>query len=89
VFDGVVRKYYPDFLIKLANGKMLILETKGQKSRQSEVKRKALEEWVAAVNETGEYGDWCCDVSYNVADVDGIVAKWADTTTKMDLPKSN
>ena len=29
VFDGVVRKYLPDFLIRLDNGKKLILETKG------------------------------------------------------------
>jgi type III restriction enzyme len=57
VFDGVVRKYYPDFLIKLTNGKTLILETKGQMNRQVAVKRKALEEWVAAVNSVGEYGD--------------------------------
>jgi len=77
VYDGVVRKYYPDFLIRLANGKMLILETKGQKSRQTEAKRKALEEWIDAVNGLGEYGEWCSDISYNIADVDGIIAKWS------------
>ena len=30
VFKGVVRKYRPDFLIRLTNGKMLVLEVKGQ-----------------------------------------------------------
>lgn len=34
VFDGVVRKYLPDFLIRLDNGKTLILETKGQETRR-------------------------------------------------------
>ena len=76
VFDGVVRKYLPDFLIRLDNGKTLILETKGQETRKDKEKRKALAEWVAAVNGLGEYGEWCNDVSYNVADVDGIIARY-------------
>lgn len=76
VFDGVVRKYLPDFLIQLDNGKTLILETKGQETRRDKEKRKALSEWVSAVNSMGEYGEWCNDVSYNIADVDGIIAKY-------------
>jgi type III restriction enzyme len=76
VFDGVVRKYYPDFLIRLTNGKMLVLETKGQEKRQDIEKRKVLEEWICAVNELETYGQWCSDVSRDVADVDGIIQKW-------------
>jgi len=79
VYDGVVHKYHPDFLIRLTDGKMLVLETKGRKNKQSEAKRKALEEWVSAVNGLGVYGEWCCDVSCNVADVDGIIGKWVVT----------
>lgn len=73
VFDGVVRKYLPDFLLRLDNRKILVLETKGQETRRDKEKRKALAEWVEAVNGLGEYGEWCNDVSYNVADVDGII----------------
>lgn len=76
VFDGVVRKYYPDFLIRLKNGRVLVLETKGQETRRDIEKRKSLAEWIEAVNGIGEYGEWCNDVSYNVADVDGIINKW-------------
>ena len=76
IFDGVVRKYVPDFLIRLDNGKTLILETKGQETRKDKEKRKALSEWISAVNGLGEYGEWRNDVSYNVADVDGIIAKY-------------
>ena len=75
VFDGVVRKYTPDFLVKLDNGKTLVLETKGQETRRDKEKRKALAEWIAAVNQFGEFGVWCNDVSYNVADVDGIITR--------------
>lgn len=77
VFDGVVRKYAPDFLIRLTNGKMLILETKGQETRRDIEKRKALNEWIQAVNSLGDYGEWHCAVSYNVADVDGIIERLA------------
>jgi type III restriction enzyme len=76
VYDGVVRRYYPDFLIRLANGRTLVLETKGQQTARDIEKRKALAEWVEAVNALGDYGEWCCDVSFDVADVDGIVARW-------------
>lgn len=75
-FDGVIRKYIPDFLIRLDNGKMLVLETKGQETRRDKVKREALAEWIEAVNNTGEFGLWFNDVSYDVADVDGIINKY-------------
>lgn len=76
IFDGVVRKYIPDFLVKLSNGKTLVLETKGQETRRDKEKRRAMSEWVEAVNSCEEYGEWCNDVSYNIADVDGIIAKY-------------
>jgi len=75
VFEGVVRKYYPDFLVKLSNKKTLVLETKGQPSPQSEAKKEALQEWVMAVNTLGEYGQWCSDESQSVADVDGVIQR--------------
>ena len=77
VFDGVVRKYYPDFIIRLSNGKTLVLETKGQVNRQTTEKRKSLEEWITAVNQLGDYGEWVSDISIDVADVDGIIAKYS------------
>ena len=55
VFDGMMRKYYPDFLIRLSNGKMLVLETKGQETSRDIEKRKALAEWIDAVNRLSEY----------------------------------
>ncbi|MCL2299762.1 MAG: type III restriction endonuclease subunit R, partial [Firmicutes bacterium] len=75
VYEGVVRKYFPDFLIRLRNGNMLVLETKGRRTPQSEAKRKALEEWTAAVNGLGEYGAWRSEVSYHIADVGEIIAR--------------
>lgn len=44
VYESIVRKYRPDFLVRLANGDMLLLETKGQEAEQDEVKRRYLDE---------------------------------------------
>jgi type III restriction enzyme len=41
---GVVRKYRPDFLIRLTTGDMLVLETKGQDTEQDRVRRRCLDE---------------------------------------------
>jgi type III restriction enzyme len=75
-YSGVTRTYYPDFLIKLDNGKTLVLETKGQNSPLTEAKRRALAQWTEAVNTLKEYGHWCSDISFNIADVDGIIEKY-------------
>ena len=58
VFDGVVRKYRPDFLIRLRGGRMLVLEVKGQESEQTSAKHGALDEWTRAVTAHGGFGEW-------------------------------
>lgn len=75
-YDGVVRKYWPDFLIRLDNGVTLVLETKGKEKDKDKAKRRALVEWIKAVNAAGEFGRWVNDVSYSVKDVDGIIGKY-------------
>jgi hypothetical protein len=43
VYRDVARKYRPDFLVRLSNGVMLVLETKGQDTEQGRVKRRYLD----------------------------------------------
>ena len=73
VFEGIVHKYRPDFIIKLKNGDYLVLETKGQDTHKDKTKRKFLDEWVRAVNAHGGFGKWQWAVSKNPADVKGII----------------
>lgn len=73
VYQGAVRKYRPDFLVKLSNGEYLVLETKGRETHQDKTKRLALAEWVDAVNQDGRFGKWHCAVSYHPKDVGGIL----------------
>lgn len=76
LFNGVVRKFFPDYLIRLTNGKTLILEVKGQDSEQNKVKRQHLDQWVEAVNQHGGFGEWCADVSFSVSDINDKLIKY-------------
>ncbi len=75
IFQGVVRKYRPDFLIRLSNGRYLILETKGKETDQDRTKREFLKEWLLAVNEHGGFGTWSADVAFHPGDVADILAR--------------
>lgn len=69
LWNGSRRRYIPDFLIRLRNGKTLVLEVKGQDSPQNKQKRQALDAWVNAVNQKGGFGVWCWDVVFDMAQV--------------------
>lgn len=77
VYRGVVRKYRPDFLIRLVTGDMLIVETKGQDTEQDRVKRQYLDEWVNAVNTHGGFGRWRWDVARQPGQIRDMLARHA------------
>ena len=81
VFQGVVRKYRPDFLIRLTSGTMLVLETKGQDTDRDRTKRMFLAEWVEAVNQHSGFGRWSCDVSTTPGDLRDILARHVHADT--------
>ena len=77
IYNGVVRKYRPDFLIRLRSGDMLVLETKGKDSDRDRTKRRFLDEWVNAVNTHGGFGRWRWDVSKAPGDLLDIIVRHA------------
>ncbi|HEV2380126.1 MAG TPA: DEAD/DEAH box helicase family protein [Terriglobia bacterium] len=77
VFQGIVKKYRPDYLIRVANGAALVLEVKGRDSQEGKTKREFLDEWVKAVNAHGGFGRWAWDVSFHPKDVAGVLRKHA------------
>jgi len=72
-YQGVTRKYYPDFIIKLTNGEFLVLETKGQDDERNRTKREFLDLWVRAVNAHSGFGKWGWAVSFDPNDVETII----------------
>ncbi len=79
IYRGVVRKYRPDFLMRLANGDMLVLETKGQDTEQDQVKRGYLDEWIRAVNAYGGFGHWRWAVAKSPGMIRDILLREAKT----------
>jgi len=77
LWNGAKRRYLPDFLIRLSNGRTLILEIKGEKSDLTKAKHAALEAWIQAVNSKGGFGVWCSDIAYEAGEIQDIIAKHA------------
>ena len=75
IYNGVVKRYLPDFLIRFKSGNHLILETKGQDSEQDRTKRRFLSQWVKAVNAHGSFGRWSWDVSKAPGEIEYILAR--------------
>ena len=76
-YNGVVRKYRPDFLIRMRSGGILVLEVKGQQTNEDDTKHRYMREWIEAVNEDGGFGKWSFMVSKKPSDVKDILAKAA------------
>ncbi|WP_405229331.1 BPTD_3080 family restriction endonuclease [Lentisalinibacter sediminis] len=75
IYRGIVKKYRPDFIVRLRNGRTLVLETKGQDSGIARTKREFLEEWICTVNEYGGFGKWSHDISFDPGDIKDILVR--------------
>ena len=80
MWNGAKRRYIPDFLIRLTNGKTLVLEIKGEDSEQNRAKLAAMRRWVKGVNTKGGFGVWCCDVTYEMARLQDILYLYGGET---------
>ncbi len=86
LWGGSRRRFLPDFIVRLANGKTLVLEIKGEDSPQNVAKRDALNLWVNAVNAKGGFGTWCWAVAfepsqvYDILQIHGAVVPESTTT---------
>jgi type III restriction enzyme len=62
--DGDISNYYPDFLVKLSNERMVIVETKGQEDLDVPEKMARLKQWCEDINRVQ------ADVTYDFVYVD-------------------
>ena len=77
LWRGSSRNFLPDYLLRMANGKVLVLEVKGQDSERNKAKRAAMATWIQAVNEQGGFGQWCFDVVFDPAQTRDVIARWS------------
>ncbi len=64
-YFNVQHQYQPDFLVRLTDGRTLILEIKGAEDEQDRQKHQAAKRWVEAVNNWGQMGRWMFHVCRN------------------------
>ncbi len=77
IYRGLVRKYRPDFLVRLQSGAMLVLEAKGIETEQDRTKFAALKQWTQAVNAHGGFGHWSCAMTRSSAKIHDILKEHA------------
>lgn len=75
VFEGVVRKYRPDFIVRLQAGEHLVVETKGENTEQDQAKFRALQEWCEAVNNHGGFGRWSAALAGGPGEIRDVLAE--------------
>jgi type III restriction enzyme len=77
---GHPRSYEPDFLVRLPDGRMFILEIKGLPHEETEAKHQAAQRWVSAVNHFGQLGMWqfhvCWDPQQLRAELQQLISSW-------------
>ncbi|PLY11750.1 MAG: type III restriction endonuclease subunit R [Sedimenticola sp.] len=62
--DGDISNYYPDFFVKLSDGRIVVVETKGQEDLDVPLKTQRLRQWCEDINGTQS------DVTYDFVYVD-------------------
>ena len=75
LWNGARRRFVPDFLVKLTDGKTLVLEIKGEDSEQNRAKRAALDVWVKGINAKGGFGEWCWGVAFEPAKILDVIMR--------------
>ncbi len=72
-FMGLRHTYVPGYIVRLANGLMLILEVKGLETEQDRAKYAAAKRWAKAVTYWGEMGRWEFRVVRDPADTAALL----------------
>jgi len=81
-YDGNHHVYEPDYLVRLTDGRLLILEVKGYETDKDQAKHEAAGRWVRAVNNTGKVGRWAFAVCRNPNKLDVDLSTASDASVR-------
>jgi len=73
-YEGAQHHYEPDYIAKLRNGLMVLLEMRGAELDQDHAKYQAARRWVSAVNNWGRLGKWDFVVCRDPLTLPGMLA---------------
>lgn len=79
---GIFARYVPDFIIETDIALNLMVEVKGQFTDHADVKAKAAQRWVNAVNRSGQHGTWHYLLVTDPAELGSLLNDY--TTAKWD-----
>lgn len=71
-WQGATGRYRPDFLIRLRDGRTLLLEG-GRKTERDDSKTQAARRWRDAVNDWGAMGRWEFAIAWSDAEVASVL----------------
>jgi len=67
LYFGSTYRYRPDFVVRLNNGLVILLEGKGDPDEKDDAKATAARRWVEAVNAWGGLGTWVHHICYDAS----------------------
>lgn len=65
LYMGNAHRYRPDFVVRLASGRIVLLEGKGDPDEKDDAKATAARRWIEAVNTWGGLGHWTYEICYS------------------------
>ena len=77
LYFGTTYRYRPDFIVRLTDGSIALVEGKGEPDEKDDAKATAARRWVTAVNTNGKFGHWAYTVCFDAADLDDQLAQVA------------
>ena len=81
LYFGNTHRYRPDFIVRLTNGLIVLLEGKGNPDEKDDAKATAARRWVQAVNTWGGLGTWTHHICYDAATLETDLVRLMQMTS--------
>ncbi|MFF3667223.1 DEAD/DEAH box helicase [Microtetraspora malaysiensis] len=80
LYFGTTYRYRPDFVVRMQNGLMVLLEGKGEPEEKDDAKATAARRWVEAVNAWGGLGTWVYHICYDATMLEAELRRLSRST---------
>jgi type III restriction enzyme len=74
--------YRPEYLVRMRNGTMLVLDVNGVADEKNTARRDALAQWIHAVNADGRFGTWATDALRAPEELTALLERHAGTDVR-------
>ena len=76
-YHGTSSAYFPDFVVRLTNGRQVLVEIKGEEDERDRAKHQSAHRWVSAVNRWTRAGQWSFLVCRDPQQLGGMLSALA------------